>query len=168
MAYDQAGKERKLQLQELEELRLEAYENSQIYKQKIMQFHDRQILRKEFRVSQKVLLFNSRLKLIACKLHSRWNEPFVITNVFPHGVVELIDEATNNTFLVNKHQLKIFHEKPTLIVGKIFVLVCFTSDISTESRPTLDPLLLERDRFRFDFISSLQAQKLENHVQPQP
>ncbi|RDY02740.1 hypothetical protein CR513_13759, partial [Mucuna pruriens] len=34
MAYDQAGQERKLQLQELEELRLEAYENSLIYKEK--------------------------------------------------------------------------------------------------------------------------------------
>ncbi|RDX76485.1 hypothetical protein CR513_43513, partial [Mucuna pruriens] len=50
MAYDQAGKERKLQLQELEELCLEAYENSQIYKQKVKQFHDQQILRKEFQV----------------------------------------------------------------------------------------------------------------------
>ncbi|RDX96537.1 hypothetical protein CR513_20792, partial [Mucuna pruriens] len=59
-----AGKERKLQLQELEELRLEAYENSWIYKQKVKQFHDSQILRKEFRVGQKVLLFNSYSKLI--------------------------------------------------------------------------------------------------------
>ncbi|RDY08535.1 hypothetical protein CR513_07230, partial [Mucuna pruriens] len=32
LAYNQAGEERKLQLQELEELRLEAYENSRIYK----------------------------------------------------------------------------------------------------------------------------------------
>ncbi|RDX82873.1 putative mitochondrial protein, partial [Mucuna pruriens] len=56
---------------ELEELRLEAYENSQIYKQKVKQFHDSEILRKEFRVFQKVLLFNSRLKLIISKLRSR-------------------------------------------------------------------------------------------------
>ncbi|RDX78314.1 pol, partial [Mucuna pruriens] len=35
LAYDQASKERKLQLQELEELCLEAYENSRIYKQKV-------------------------------------------------------------------------------------------------------------------------------------
>ncbi|RDY11978.1 pol, partial [Mucuna pruriens] len=41
MAYNQAGKERKLQLQELEELHLKAYENSQIYKQKVKQFHDK-------------------------------------------------------------------------------------------------------------------------------
>ncbi|RDY07269.1 gag-pol, partial [Mucuna pruriens] len=58
------GKQRKFQLQELDELCLEAYENSRIYKQKVKHFHDQQILRKEFRVGQKVLLFNSRLKLI--------------------------------------------------------------------------------------------------------
>ncbi|RDY07271.1 pol, partial [Mucuna pruriens] len=53
------------ELQELDELRLEAYENARIYKQKVKQFHDQQILRKEFQVDQKVLLFNSHLKLIA-------------------------------------------------------------------------------------------------------
>ncbi|RDX79245.1 hypothetical protein CR513_40350, partial [Mucuna pruriens] len=49
IAYDQAGKERKLQLQELEELHLEVYENSQIYKKKVKQFHDSQILRKYYK-----------------------------------------------------------------------------------------------------------------------
>ncbi|RDX92698.1 hypothetical protein CR513_25140, partial [Mucuna pruriens] len=61
LAYDQVGKKRKFQLQELDELRLGAYENSRIYKQKVKRFHDQQILRKEFQVGQKVLLFNSRL-----------------------------------------------------------------------------------------------------------
>ncbi|RDX71672.1 hypothetical protein CR513_48946, partial [Mucuna pruriens] len=81
MAYDQASKERKLQLQELEELRLEAYKNSQIYKRKDP----------EKRVP-------SRLE--ASKLRSRWDEPFVITNVFLYGVVELRDEANNRIFMV--------------------------------------------------------------------
>ncbi|RDX70289.1 hypothetical protein CR513_50490, partial [Mucuna pruriens] len=98
LAYDQAGEQRKFQLQKLDELRLEAYENSRIYKQKVKKFHDQQILRKEFRVGQKVLLFNSRLKLIAVKLRSIWDGPFVITHVFPYGVVELKDEHTNSTF----------------------------------------------------------------------
>ncbi|RDX91356.1 Retrovirus-related Pol polyprotein from transposon 17.6, partial [Mucuna pruriens] len=40
------------------------------------------------------------------KLHSRWDGPFVITNVFPYGVVKLKDEHTNNTFQVNGHQIK--------------------------------------------------------------
>ncbi|RDX89808.1 hypothetical protein CR513_28418, partial [Mucuna pruriens] len=64
MAYDQAGEQRKFQLQELDELRLEAYENARIYKQKVKKFHDQTILRKDFHIGQKVLLFNSILKLI--------------------------------------------------------------------------------------------------------
>ncbi|RDY12058.1 pol, partial [Mucuna pruriens] len=118
MAYDQAGEERKLQLQELEELRLEAYENSCIYKQRVKQFHDRQILRKEFHCSS-MLLFKSRLRLIAGKLRSKWDGPFIITKVLPYGAVELQDELTGNTFQVNGQQLKIFHESPTATVGKV-------------------------------------------------
>ena len=82
MAFDEVGMERKLQLQELEEIHLEAYENSKIYKEKVKRFHDSRILRKEFHIGQKVLLFIFCLKLISSKLRSRWNGPFVITNVF--------------------------------------------------------------------------------------
>ncbi|RDY11539.1 hypothetical protein CR513_03782, partial [Mucuna pruriens] len=80
-------------------------------------FHDQQVPRKEFQVGQKVLLFNSRLKIIVGKLHSRWDGPFVITNVFPYGTVELKDEHTNNTFQVNGHRIKLFHEGPAPITG---------------------------------------------------
>ncbi|RDX99150.1 hypothetical protein CR513_17829, partial [Mucuna pruriens] len=97
-------------LLELDELRLEAYENSKIYKEKVKHFHDSRILRKEFKVSQKVLLLNSRLKLITGKLRSRWDGPFVVTNVFPYGAIEVRDAANNNTFKVNGHQLKPYHE----------------------------------------------------------
>ncbi|RDY03419.1 hypothetical protein CR513_12998, partial [Mucuna pruriens] len=118
LAYDQAGKQRKFQLQELDELRWEAYGNSQIYKKKVKQFHDQQILRKEFQISQKVLVFKSRLKLIVGKLCSKWYGPFVITNFFPYGVVEFKDENTNSTFQVNGHQIKLFHEGPVPTVGE--------------------------------------------------
>ncbi|RDY04575.1 hypothetical protein CR513_11694, partial [Mucuna pruriens] len=112
MVYDQAGEQRKLQLQELDELCLKVYENSRIYKQNVKKFHDQKILRKDFHVGQKVLLFNSRIKLIAGKLRSRWDGPFVITNIFPYGAVQLKDEHSNNTFQVNGHQIKLFHEGP--------------------------------------------------------
>ncbi|RDY13418.1 hypothetical protein CR513_01671, partial [Mucuna pruriens] len=77
---------------------------------KVKKFHDQQILRKDLQVGQKVLLFNSRLKLIAGKLHSRWDRPFIITSIFPYGVVQLKDEQSNNTFQVNGHQIKPFYE----------------------------------------------------------
>ncbi|RDY11801.1 hypothetical protein CR513_03482, partial [Mucuna pruriens] len=119
LAFDQAGKEKRLQLQELEELRLEAYENSKIYKEKVKRFHDNMTLRKEFKVGQKVLLFNSRLKLIADKLRFKWDGPFVITNVFPYGTIETRDEVTNKIFKVNGHQLKPFYESPTMMEGDV-------------------------------------------------
>ncbi|RDX90128.1 hypothetical protein CR513_28040, partial [Mucuna pruriens] len=40
----------------------------------------------------------SPYQIFFSKLHSRWDGPFVITNVFPYGVVELKDETTNSTF----------------------------------------------------------------------
>ncbi|KAL0358205.1 UNVERIFIED_CONTAM: hypothetical protein Scaly_1506200 [Sesamum calycinum] len=60
---DEAGCQRKLQLQELEEIRNDAYENSMIYKNKTKAFHDHIISRKAFSIGQKVLLFHSKLKL---------------------------------------------------------------------------------------------------------
>ena len=107
---DKAGQERKLQLQELEELRLEAYENSRIYKEKTKLFHDNLILRKKFEVGQKVLLFNSRLKLMPGKLRSRWIGPFIVTNILPYGAVEIKSDDTGKIFTVNDHRLKLFHE----------------------------------------------------------
>ncbi|RDX85861.1 hypothetical protein CR513_32888, partial [Mucuna pruriens] len=90
----------------------QSYENSRIYKQKVKNFHDQKILRKDFQVGQKVLLFNSRLKLITGKLRSRWDRPFVITNIFPNGAVQLKDEHSSNTFQVNGHQINGHQIKP--------------------------------------------------------
>ncbi|XP_031112037.1 uncharacterized protein LOC116016008 [Ipomoea triloba] len=110
MEMKKAGEERKLQLQELEELRLDAYENSRIYKEKTKMFHDNMILRKSFEVGQKVLLYNSRLKLMPGKLRTRWIGPFVVSNVFPYGAIEIKSIDTGKVFKVNGHRLKPFHE----------------------------------------------------------
>jgi len=70
MDYDAVGIERKLQLQELEEIRNDAYENARIYKEKTKSLHDRMITRKEFNVGDKVLLYHLHLKLFPGKLRS--------------------------------------------------------------------------------------------------
>jgi len=110
MRMDEAGKQRKLQLQELEEIRNESYESSRFYKEKTKTFHDRMILRKEFSVGQKVLLFHSKLKLFPGKLRSCWVGPFIVTNVFPHGAVEIRSPTSDKVFKVNGHRLKPFYE----------------------------------------------------------
>ncbi|GJR32481.1 uncharacterized protein Tco_1108713 [Tanacetum coccineum] len=101
---------RKLQLQELEEIRNDAYESSRIYKEKTKAFHDKMSSRKNFLVGQKVLLFHSRLKLFPGKLRSRWVGPFLVTKVFPHGAVEIKSLSTDKIFKVNGHRLKPFYE----------------------------------------------------------
>ena len=77
-----AGEKRLLQLHELDEFRLDAYENTRIYKERTKRWHDKHLVKREFQVGQKVLLYNSRLKLFLGKLRSRWSGPFEIVQVF--------------------------------------------------------------------------------------
>ena len=74
-----AGEKHIPQLSELEEFCNEAYEIAKIYKEKTKAWHNKHIVRKEFEPSQRVLLFNSRLKLFQGKLKSRWSRPFTMT-----------------------------------------------------------------------------------------
>ncbi|KAM1759983.1 hypothetical protein ACFX12_002907 [Malus domestica] len=109
MDVDEAGIHRKLQLNELEEIRNEAYENARLYEEKTKAFHDKMIRTKSFSVGQKVL-FNSRLRLFPGKLRSRWIRPFVITNIFPHGAVQVRSFKTGQEFKVNEHRVKPYYE----------------------------------------------------------
>ncbi|XP_071917965.1 uncharacterized protein [Coffea arabica] len=110
MDIEEGGIQRKLQLQELEEIRNEAYENAVIYKEKNKIFHDQQVSRKTFECGQKVLLYHSKLKLFPGKLRSRWIGPFVVTNVFDYGAVEIQSLRTEKKFVVNGHRLKPYYE----------------------------------------------------------
>ncbi|GJS88510.1 hypothetical protein Tco_0771146 [Tanacetum coccineum] len=100
-----AGDHRKVQLNELNELRDHAYENSLIYKEKTKRIHDSKIKNRVFNIGDRVLLFNSRLKIFSGKLKTRWSGPFTVTQVFPYGTVELSQNSRPN-FKVNGHRLK--------------------------------------------------------------
>ena len=106
LAVGEAGKERLLQLQELQELRHDAYENASIYKEKTKAFHDRHIRRRSFQVNDKVWLYNSRLKLFSGKLRSRLDGPHVVLELFDDGAVLISDPKTSRQFKVNGRRLK--------------------------------------------------------------
>ena len=110
MDLQSSGVERKLQLQELEELRLEAYESARLYKEKTKLVHDKGLLRKNFKVGDKVLMFKARFKFKQGKFNTRWDGPYTVTKVHNFGMVELLDEKTGANFKVNGHQLKLYHE----------------------------------------------------------
>ncbi|GKD23923.1 reverse transcriptase domain-containing protein, partial [Tanacetum coccineum] len=111
------GDHRKVQRNELNELRDQAYESSLIYKEKTKQIHDAKIKNREFHVGDHVLLFNSRLKLFSGKLKSRWSGPFTVAQVFPYGTIEL-SQADGPNFKVNGHRVKHYFggDIPTKVV----------------------------------------------------
>nr|GFB51717.1 reverse transcriptase domain-containing protein [Tanacetum cinerariifolium] len=99
------GDHRKLQLNELNELYDQAYENSVIYKERTKKLHDSKVKNRIFNVGDQVLLFNSRLKIFLGNLKTRWPGPFTITQVFPYGTVEL-SQPNGPKFKVNGHRVK--------------------------------------------------------------
>ena len=48
-----ASEGRVLQLNELDEFRLEAYENAKLYKERTKRWHDKQLIKREFKIGQK-------------------------------------------------------------------------------------------------------------------
>ncbi|KAM1807439.1 hypothetical protein ACFX11_030447 [Malus domestica] len=94
---DAAGMNRKLQLNELEEIRNEAYENARIYKEKTKAFHDKMIRGKTFSIGQKVLLFNSCQRLLPVQVKSLRN---------------------GDEFKVNGHRLKLYYESDVGQIGE--------------------------------------------------
>nr|GFA35836.1 reverse transcriptase domain-containing protein [Tanacetum cinerariifolium] len=131
-----AGDHRKIQLNELNEIRDHAYENSLIYKEKTKKIHDSKIKNYFFNVGDRVLLFNSRLKIFSGKLKTRWCRPFIITKVFPYGTVEL-SQANGPNFKVNGHRVKHYFggdvpqlDYPDCEVSQFVIHNSFTSSAS--------------------------------------
>ncbi|XP_057719683.1 uncharacterized protein LOC130934111 [Arachis stenosperma] len=109
MGLEIAGAERKLQLQELESLRLEAYENSRLYKEKVKAVHDKNIKCTEFRPGELVLLYNSRLRHMPGKLGTRWDGPYKVEKAEPYGIFHIRHPSSLKIFKVNGHRLKLYH-----------------------------------------------------------
>ncbi|XP_031099728.1 uncharacterized protein LOC116003929 [Ipomoea triloba] len=101
--------ERMFQLNELEEWRLLADETSRSYKERSKFYHGMHIKKnKEFTERDKVLLFNSRLRLFPGKLKSRWTGPYIVTKVFSYGTLEIM-HPEKGTFKVNGRQVKKYY-----------------------------------------------------------
>ena len=88
------------------------HESFKLYKEKVKAYHDKKLLKKDFRPGQQVMLFNSRRKLFLGKLKSKWSGTLTIKDVKPYGVVELFDpqsETPDRTWIVNGQRLKLYH-----------------------------------------------------------
>ncbi|GJT89834.1 hypothetical protein Tco_1078679 [Tanacetum coccineum] len=105
-------------MNELNELRDQAYENSLIYKEKTKKIHDSKIKNRIFNVGDRVLLFNSRLKIFSGKLKTRWTGPFTVTQVFPYATIELSQNDGPNFKVHIEVMLKVSPWKGVVRFGK--------------------------------------------------
>ncbi|XP_022883386.1 uncharacterized protein LOC111400192 [Olea europaea var. sylvestris] len=99
MDLNATGEKRLLQLNELLEFRMEAYENAKLYKERTKKWHDMHIQRRVFEVGQQVLLYNSRLKLFPGKLRSWWSSPYTVTKVLPYEAIQVSNENKIRKFI---------------------------------------------------------------------
>ena len=101
-----AGEKRFLDLNELEEIRNNAYLNTNIAKERSNKWHDQMITGKSFKEGDHVLLYDSKLHLFPGKLKSRWTGPFIVQQAYPNGSVDLRDPSDDRIFKVNGQRVK--------------------------------------------------------------
>ncbi|GJS16823.1 reverse transcriptase domain-containing protein [Tanacetum coccineum] len=91
---------------ELDEMRLDAYETSIYYKERTKRWHNKRIKAPtNYEKGDKVLLFNSCLRLFPRKLKSIWYIPLSVCKDMKNGAIELYDEDGNG-FIINKQRVK--------------------------------------------------------------
>jgi hypothetical protein len=66
----------------------------------------RKILKREFHVGEKVLLYRPHLRFFAGKLLSKWEGPYVIVEVYRSGAIKIASLKDDTTQVVNGQRLK--------------------------------------------------------------
>ena len=100
-----AGERRLIQLNELDEIRIRAYDNSKLYKERTKAYNDKKILTRTFEPNDQVLLYDSRLTIFPGKLSSRWSCPYTVHSVRPYGTV-ILKNNNGKPFTVNGQRVK--------------------------------------------------------------
>ncbi|GJX85657.1 hypothetical protein Tco_0336431 [Tanacetum coccineum] len=92
------GDHQESSMNELNELRDQARELSDLIKRKPMRITMLDQKKPRFNVGDRVLLFNSRLMIFSGKLKSRLSGPFTVCPVFPYGTVGELSQIPGPTF----------------------------------------------------------------------
>jgi hypothetical protein len=109
----------RIQISELEEMRLKAYESATIYKERMKRWYDKRLQAKEFKEGDKVLLFTSKFKIFGKgKSKSKWDGPYVVHSVSPSRAVKIMD-IKGDQYVVNGQRLKVFLEPDVVPIDYI-------------------------------------------------
>ena len=87
-------------------------------KEKVKIWHDRKIKKREFKIGDRVLLYNSRFKFSAGKLVSKWQGPLIIQDIYPSGAIRFQGSMKGKPHVVNGQRLKHYYAGEKF-VGKV-------------------------------------------------
>lgn len=115
------GSKRKYELNELEELRLEAYDCQTYYKARTKLYQEKYILECSIKIGQHVILFFFWIKINVWKTWFRWTYPYTIIQVINKRVVEHEKSSTRENFVVNGQQIKHYYKKTIPLEEKLLL-----------------------------------------------
>ena len=73
-----------------------APENSKLFEEKVKRWHDKRIQKREFKVGEYFLLYNSRFRFFVGTFLSKWKGPYDIEGVYRYGTIKINNaEGTN-------------------------------------------------------------------------
>lgn len=106
-------KSRFLQLNRIDEMRMEALYYVKIIQNRRKVWHDKHIVSRKFKKGDWALLFDSSSQEFRGKFHTRWLGPYEINEVYNNGEVKLLPiDGKKKVMLVNGHRLKVY-DRPT-------------------------------------------------------
>ncbi|RDX64427.1 hypothetical protein CR513_57022, partial [Mucuna pruriens] len=85
--------------------------NIKPFKEPVKRWLEKYKQQHDFKVSKKVLIYDSYFLPVPNELYSKWYGPYIMTKVLPYGAVEVI-EGDGITFGVNRHQVRHYEEGP--------------------------------------------------------
>ena len=96
------------EINELDEIRLSALQNTALIQQQWAKWH------KFFREGDWVLLYDSRFQDFPRKLQTRWLGPYEIYKVHDNGTLTLVTiDRSGHTFKVNGHRVRLYYKPLT-------------------------------------------------------
>eukprot|EP00253_Pinus_taeda_P021373 PITA_21373 len=102
------------QINELDEIRLSALQNTALIQQQRAKWHDALIKNKVFHEGNWALLYDSRFQDFLGKLQTRWLGPYEIQKVHDNGTLTLITiDGSGYAFKVNGHRVRLYRKPLT-------------------------------------------------------
>ena len=107
----EAQKERIMQLNQLDQMRQASIEHNILIQQQRVHWLDKFVKKKQLKVGDWALLFDSKFKNFKAKFTTHWLGPYEVAWVYDNGSVKIQTiDGEASSFTVNGHRLKLYNK----------------------------------------------------------